>query len=847
MKKLLLVCLATLLSIAAFAQTGTVKGRIIDGTNGEGLVGANVVLKGTAVGAMTDINGNFTINNVEAGKKTFVVSFIGFIPQEVEATVKAGGVTDLGSIKVAGDAIGLNEIEVVAAIAQDRKTPVAVSNIKADVIETKLGSQEFPEILKVTPGVYATKQGGGYGDSRINLRGFNSQNVAVMINGVPVNDMESGQVYWSNWAGLADVTRAMQVQRGLGASRVAVPSIGGTINILTKTTDMEKGGSIGYAIGNNGYSKASMTLSTGLTENNWAVTISGARTEGEGYIPGTPFEGYSYFFNVSKMINDAHTISLTGFGAPQWHGQRYNRYTVNELKNQAPDGILHNGDWGYLNGEFVSVSDNFYHKPQFSLNHYWTISDKTELSNVVYASTGTGGGGRSRGNVLDERFGDPLFGPLNLDAVQTSNRASIDGSAQGILYASRNDHKWYGLLSTLDHELGSNLRLLGGLDVRYYRGSHFYEITNLLGADYFVDENNAPTVMLEKGDIFGKNYDGLVLWEGAFTQLEYTKERLSAFLSLAGSNTSYTRYEKQFTEGGTEESPTFNYLGYSAKGGANYNLTERHNIFANLGYFEKAPDFNAVFQYSYSNQSNPDAANQKILSYELGYGFRSSVFSANLNVYRTNWRDRTFSLFMGRDQEGNSVYANIAGVNALHQGVEFDFNLRPTQKLTISGMASLGDWTWQNNIDNVVVQAENGETKIINLFIAGLKVGDAAQTTAALVVDYQLIQDFTVGFTFNHYDDLYAQFDPEDRNAKSEGEADLAQSWKLPSYQLFDANVRYKFDLADFDATLFGNVNNLFDTEYISDGYDGNDHSGLTSTVYYGFGRTYNLGLKVKF
>ena len=183
------------------------------------------------------------------------------------------------------------------------------------VIENKLGSQEFPEILKSTPGVYATKSGGGFGDGRLNLRGFNSENVAVLINGVPVNDMENGRVYWSNWAGLSDVTGAMQVQRGLGASKVAVPSIGGTINILSKTTDVVAGGNFGTSFANDGYFKVGGTVSTGLLESGFAATISASRTSGDGYVDGTQFEGYNYFANISKQINDDHKISLTTFGS----------------------------------------------------------------------------------------------------------------------------------------------------------------------------------------------------------------------------------------------------------------------------------------------------------------------------------------------------------------------------------------------------------------------------------------------------------------------------------------------------------------------------------------------------
>ena len=114
----------------------------------------------------------------------------------------------------------------VADIAKDRKTPVAVSTIKEGAIVEKLGNQEFPEVLNSTPSVYATKAGGGFGDSKINIRGFQNENIAVMVNGMPVNDMENGKVYWSNWAGLSDVTSAMQVQRGLGASKLAIASVG---------------------------------------------------------------------------------------------------------------------------------------------------------------------------------------------------------------------------------------------------------------------------------------------------------------------------------------------------------------------------------------------------------------------------------------------------------------------------------------------------------------------------------------------------------------------------------------------------------------------------------------------
>src|SRR5210317_2223499 len=195
----------------------------------------------------------------------------------------------------------LEEITVtsdVIDIARTRETPVAVSTITPSDISLKVGNQEFPEIMNTTPGVYATKQGGGYGDSRISLRGFDQRNTSFLINGQPVNDMENGWVYWSNWQGLTDVTSNIQIQRGLGASRLAVPSVGGTVSIFTKAAERQRGGSVSQLIGNDGYTKTSLSYSTGKNENGWASSILLSKWQGNGYIYNTKGEGWTYFASV---------------------------------------------------------------------------------------------------------------------------------------------------------------------------------------------------------------------------------------------------------------------------------------------------------------------------------------------------------------------------------------------------------------------------------------------------------------------------------------------------------------------------------------------------------------------
>ena len=130
-------------------------------------------------------------------------------------TISSKNNVDLGEVAMSLDSKTLGDVVITSTIAVARKTPVAVSNVMMDYIEEKMGTQEFPEILKATPGVHANKEGGGYGDSEIYMRGFDNTNTATVINGVPVNDMENGNVYQSNWQGLRDVTSVMQPVGGI--------------------------------------------------------------------------------------------------------------------------------------------------------------------------------------------------------------------------------------------------------------------------------------------------------------------------------------------------------------------------------------------------------------------------------------------------------------------------------------------------------------------------------------------------------------------------------------------------------------------------------------------------------
>lgn len=859
--RVFLLTFLSLFSVTAFGQ-GTVTGVLVDSATGENLVGAAAVVKGTSTGTASLFDGTFSLK-VPAGKQTLLFSYIGYIPSEKVITVKDGQTLDLGNVKLKSNTVGIDEVKVVSSFARDRQTPVALSTIQPQIIQEKLGTQEFPEILKSTPSVYATKQGGGFGDSRINLRGFDSNNIGVLINGVPVNDMENGHVYWSDWAGLSDVTQTMQVQRGLGASKLAISSVGGTINIITQSTDAEKSGSAYAGIGNDGMRKYKFTVSTGLMDNGWAVTLSGAHTYGDGYIRGTNFDGYSYFLNIAKQINDANRLSFTLFGAPQWHNQRGNKHFISTYRGENPnipypvqDGYKYNSDFGYRDGKVYggAYGYNEYNKPQASLNWYWKINDKTFLSTAAYASVAKGGGRRVDGlgsQMLgwdykkDEPYASAKLTPegyYDYDAVMKINQASHNGS-QAIVGLSVNSHQWYGILSTLNTKI-NKINLTAGIDGRYYIGKHAKQVTDLLGGDYFLDKygatagdiNRPESTPLKTGDYYAYYDDGIVRWLGLYGQGEYVTDNFSAFLSASVSSQGYNRRDYFLYTPGNQMAGWINFLPYSVKGGANYNINKHHNVYVNGGYFTRAPYFNIVFP-NYTNEKNKDAKYERVLSYEVGYGYTSSKFDLKLGAYRTKWMDKGLSRTIGNQR------ANISGLNALHQGIELTTHYRPVPKVALKGMVSVGDWKWLNNVSFKQFDDNNNLLGTYHAYIKDVHVGNSAQTTAAISAEMEVLPKLKLGIDGNYYGRNYADFDPSNRvDSTFTGDA-----WKMPNSVTFDLYTNYKFKMGPFDATIYGNVNNLFDNVYITDATDGTEHNAATALVWYGFGRTWSCGLKVRF
>ena len=534
-----LTLLLFLIPVMVFAQAGTVQGRVVDKTTGEGIAGANVIVEGTTLGAATDIDGNFAIIDVPAGTIKIVVSVIGYAKVDKAVTVASGRIVKV-NFQLERETLELGALEVLASRAT-RETPVAYTNVEKIEIELSLGSRDMPMVLNTTPSVYATEQGGGAGDARISVRGFNQRNVAVMINGVPVNDMENGWVYWSNWDGVADATSSIQLQRGLSAVNLAAPSIGGTMNILTDPAALKAGGKFKQEFGSGGFLKSTLSYASGLINNKFAVSGTVVRKTGEGVIDKAWTDAWAYYLGLSYQANKNNRFELFALGAPQRHGQmRYaqniaaydHKYAEDVFSDEVlaldddANGVAdvfetfkeagreYNENWNtvskdykgkqyfYMYGDravdrhdpnFLNESENYFHKPQVNLNWYLTINEKMRLSTVAYFSGGSGGGTGTYGDMQWDYSGPSRAVDFdktiatNLDTLSRKDYLKPAGESVGYLRNSYNRQWTIGAISKLNYDISEDLKIQLGVDWRTAEIDHGREVRDLLGGDYAVN------------------------------------------------------------------------------------------------------------------------------------------------------------------------------------------------------------------------------------------------------------------------------------------------------------------------------------------------------------------------
>ena len=815
-----------------YSQSLILSGKVYDNF-GNPIQNAKVLIEDLNIGSSTDRSGFFQIEKLPPGNFNIVSTHLGYEKYTREILITKSTFVKI-TLKPKPVLIGETFV-----IAERGKTPYVFNDLKKNDFEKSLGAKEAVYALLNIPSIYISPQGGGVGDLRLNIRGFGQTNIAVMIDGVPVNNPENGEVYWTNWAGMSDIINEIQVQRGIGFVPYSISSVGGNVNFITNGNEFHEFIKFSNEFGSNNFSKQTISFGKNLNDNIYLSSLI-SKKEWDGYADKTWLEEYTYFFSLNAEFGK-HVFKVNLYGSPQSHGQRLTMHSINFWKTH---GSNFNSDWGYLNGKPLNLRDNVFHKPTISISHQWNISERLIQKNIIYYSYGEGGGTVPSWTEFDKTESDLI----DFDKEYKTNSSNVDSNFHPSLHYSNNalrftvhKHFWSGLISSFQYKL-NNFYLAGGFDFKNYSAENYRKIENLLGGDYtlFSSNINRPVKdLLFVGDKVDYNADSFTRQLGAFIYSEYQFQNLTTFLNLSLSNTGYKRidYFNYKTNDPKRETDWKTLSSYSLKAGLNYNL-ESNNIYFNIGYITKPPLSENVFDYSNNLYSN--IINEKIFNTEAGYNFTTDQTTLKINFFLTQWNDKAFSQTIQDLQSGKFFFTNITGGSARHKGIEVEARQFLTEGLLFAISISINDNKWIKNIDAIVAPESNPnqQTKVQS-FIKNTYVGGFPMQIIFMGLKYKFNtsnkNEFYINPVFNFYGNHYSQFNPNNRTLTN-GKA--KNSWKIPDYFLADIHLGYSINnLAIFIKRInFSfDVFNIFDRkDYILDALDGINHDSNSALVWMG-------------
>ena len=411
--------------------------------------------------------------------------------------------------------------------------------LDSDFDESTTSANDASTLLNSSRDVFNSIAAYNFGSLRYRVRGNDSKYSEVMINGISMNDPETGRPVFSNWGGLNDAFRNSFLVEGLGKTDAGFGNIGGLTAYSTRASQYRKQISLSYAFSNRSYNHRAMgSIGTGEMGNGWyMMAAASGRYSGEGYTEGTFYRAYSYFLSVEKKINDEHSLDLTVFGAPS---QRGGSAPVVQEAYDLVGSNFYNPNWGFqtidANGTQVKRNSRVstYHQPFANLTWYWTPSKKTTFTTSAYYFSGPGGQTSLEwGEAPDPRPDyyknlpsyfetnahstaeieaqfeawknrDPKVTQIDWDGLYNANRShlftvqnangqegnTITGNASKYIIAERHyDKHQTGGATYFKHEFQPNLIMTGGLALNASK-THYYEsVADLLGCDYYYDIN----------------------------------------------------------------------------------------------------------------------------------------------------------------------------------------------------------------------------------------------------------------------------------------------------------------------------------------------------------------------
>jgi len=626
-------------SLFSLAYTQVVKGRIVDSQTGLPAGSVLLSISEDIPEVFSNGAGNFIFRSAPAGKYMLKAITDGKEALIKEITVLAEGI-DLGDITVSTikSSSGAYEISTIDV---------------TDLAGLESENDNFSGLLSASRDVLSNSAAFNLSAARFRLRGYFNEDNEVLINGMPMNDLDDGRVLWTAWSGLNDVFRNQFQILNLASNDYTFGGIGGATYIDLTASGQRKQDKAVYSLSNRSYQHRIMyTHSTGLMNNGWAFSFAGSyRYADQGYIEGTYMQGESYFASVDKKIGKRHLLNAVIFGAPQRRGRSAG--TFQEVYDILGDNF-YNPNWGYQNGKVRNSREYRINQPVVMLRHDFGISNNIKLSTTAGYQFGTFASTRldwfeapdprpDYYRKLPSFTEDQAYADIITTAYQNNvNVRQIDWQSlydanQGRFYqindangstgntisgklaayiveAEHFDSEKRSLNSTLQWNINPVLAVQGGVQYLNDITHNYRKVDDLLGADFYIDYDrlaligtpddivfqdfrqndlNNPNRILKQGDKYGYNFDINQSRYNGWLQSTYSSRLIDLFGSVQFSHTSFFRegFNKngRFPESSFGKSETHNFNNFGLKSGLTYKINGRNYIVLQGSYRTRAP------------------------------------------------------------------------------------------------------------------------------------------------------------------------------------------------------------------------------------------------------------------
>lgn len=797
MKKKILFIITFLLPFLAISQTATIKGIVKDDA-GKPVPSAIVRVQGTSIQSRTDSTGMYELKNVPFGESVIVID---------DKIVTATETINVDKVDMHFN-ISARNINMHDASTESGEIPVV--SLGNDEQQDPSSSSAVSSELNASRDAFTSATSFIFSSARFRIRGYESENSFTVMNGALVSDLAFGSALYSSWSGLNDVIRNRETSYGLRATNYSFGNIGGLTNIDSRASRQIKQFKVSYASSNRTYrNRIVATYGSGVSKKGWAYSLSYARRwADEGYVPGTFYDGNSFYFGVDKVVNLHHTVSLTAFAAKTKVGR--SAAATQESFDLAGTNY-YNPNWGYQDGKKRNavVSDNF--QPLFILSHDWKINEKSTLQSAVTYQFGKNKlSGIDWYKAEDARPDyyrylpsfDPAHGDDLVSFVKDStelaqyltnnpNAMQIDwakiylanqfsDTAKYIQSNRVTDAKRIGFNTTYNSSLTDHILLSAGLSFQKQDLEYYKEVSDMLGGNYFLDLNqfadltnpsdsagiqndlNNPNRSVVKGDKYGFDYIAHMQKSSLWAQTIFKYDRFDYFIAAQVEMTQFYRTGKvrngAFKDNSFGDSEKHKYTDPSVKGGITYKYNGRNYFFVNATYSKRAPLFrNAYISPSTRDQVIDNLTDTKIISTEGGYSFRSPRLKIKATAFYTQFKDQTVTLRYYDGDFNTFVNTTVTGIDRSHTGIEIGVDASLGQGFGASAVASIGQYLYTSR-PLATVSQDNKDTLLSSnetIYLKNIRVGGFPQGAYSLGLNYRSPKYWYVYMNLNYFSNYH--------------------------------------------------------------------------------------------